>query len=300
MYRLEYVVKEEDRGTRLDRILLGRMCLSAGSVRSLKFQNGILLDGVPAHCDRKPLPGQRVTAVFPDRKGEELAPVRIELRIPWEDGDLMAVDKPAPLASIRSSRRQGETLENALYDRAGCPEDFIYRPVNRLDKGTSGLMLVAKNAYIQQRMQSMLHSERFIRRYIALTDGFPPECSGRIDLPIASREGSVKRFIDASGKASVTDYRVLDERNGRALLLLQLHTGRTHQIRVHLAALGCPVAGDMLYGREDPAFPGRFALHSCYLSFVHPVTGEEKCLVSRPPFAEDIPDAEVSGPVLLT
>lgn len=258
--------------------------LSSGSIRSLKFSSGILLDGVPTHTDRKVLPGQRVTALFEDTPHSCLEPLPIRLVIPWQDDQLMVVEKPAPLASIRSSSRDGLTLENAVYAYLGCPEDFVYRPVNRLDKGTSGLMVIARNAYIQQRMQSLLHTDSFVRRYIAVTDGVPMQEEGVISLPIAVREGSVKRFIDGSGKPSETVYRVLSKGNGHACLQLTLRTGRTHQIRVHLAALGCPVTGDPLYGKEHPAFPGRFALHSAYLSFIHPLTGEKMTFESNPPF----------------
>ena len=284
MNRVEYICTEQDRDMRLEKVLLRRMKLSSGSIRSLKFSSGILLDGLPTHTDRKVFPGQRVTALFEDTPHSRPEPLSIPLSIPWQDDQLMVVEKPAPLASIRSSSQEGLTLENAIYAYLGCPEDFIYRPVNRLDKGTSGLMVIARNAYIQQRMQSLLHTDSFIRRYIAVTDGAPKQDAGVISLPIAVREGSVKRFIDESGKASETLYRVLSRQKDHACLQLTLRTGRTHQIRVHLAALGCPVTGDHLYGKEHPAFPGRFALHSAYLSFTHPLTGEKLTFESTPPF----------------
>ncbi len=284
MNRVEYVCTEQDRDMRLEKVLLRRMKLSAGSIRSLKFASGILLDGVPTHTDRKVLPGQKVTALFADAPHLRLEPLPIRLVIPWQDDQLMVVEKPAPLASIRSSSQEGLTLENAIYAYLGCPEDFVYRPVNRLDKGTSGLMVIARNAYIQQRMQSLLHTDSFVRRYIAITDGAPKQDEGVISLPIAVREGSVKRFIDGSGKNSETVYRVLSRQKDHACLQLTLRTGRTHQIRVHLESLGCPVTGDHLYGTEHPAFPGRFALHSAYLSFIHPLTGEKLSFESAPPF----------------
>ena len=190
----------------------------------------------------------------------------------WEDPDILIIDKPAPLPSV-ASRQGGETLENRVFSYLDCPQDFIYRPVNRLDKGTSGLMMAAKNAHIQQRMQRMLHTDGFIREYLAVVDGRPGEEKGVIDLPIGHGPG-IKRVIDAAGRPAFTEYEVLKTGESRSLLRLKLHTGRTHQIRVHLAALGCPVAGDFLYGQEDERLPGRFALHSYRLCFCHPLSGE--------------------------
>ena len=123
-----------------------------------------------------------------------------------------------------------------------------------------------------------------VREYLAVTQGEPPAEEGLIDLPIAKAEGAtVRRCVSPAGKPAVTHYRVLRRGGGRALVLLRLETGRTHQIRVHLAALGCPVAGDFLYGEELTALPGRFALHSHRLLLRHPLTGEEMTLCSPLP-----------------
>ena len=190
------------------------------------------------------------------------------------DDDLLVVDKPAPLAS-QSSQRQGDnTLENALCAWEGNPADYVYRPVNRLDKGTSGLMLVARNPHAQQLLQKQLHTVDMVREYLAVTEGAPPQDSGIIDLPIGKAEGAtVRRCIAFDGKPAVTRYWVLERSNGRALVRLRLETGRTHQIRVHLSAIGCPVAGDFLYGTELPdQLPRRFALHSHTLTLLHPIT----------------------------
>ena len=199
----------------------------------------------------------------------------------------MVVVKPSPLASQSSRNHPDDSLENALYSYFGCPADFVYRPVNRLDKGTGGLMVVARTPYAQHLMQRKLHGPDFIRRYLALTDGIPAEQEGVIDLPIGKApEASVKRIITPDGKKSITRYRVLRRNEGGALILLELRTGRTHQIRVHLSAIGCPVHGDFLYGTEDPErFAGRFALHSAYLEMKHPVTGEQMQFTSVPDWA---------------
>lgn len=166
---------------------------------------------------------------------------------------------------------------------SGDQEHFVYRPVNRLDKGTSGLMVVAKSAHSQQLMQKMLHTDLFVRSYLAIVCGTPKEPCGVIDLPIAKADGStVKRIISDAGKPSCTHYQVL-QRGERSLVALTLHTGRTHQIRVHMSAIGCPVFGDFLYGEESPLLPGRFALHSHTISLQHPISHEQLQITSPLP-----------------
>ena len=167
-----------------------------------------------------------------------------------------------------------EAMSRPTVEELTARDGVPFRPVNRLDKGTSGLMVCAGNAYAQQRLQKLLHTDRFVRRYLAVTEG---EWAGKgvIDRPIRKEsETSVRRVTALDGKPSVTHYETLASGSGRTLVRLTLETGRTHQIRVHLSALGHPVTGDYLYGEACADLPGRFALHSAELSFVHPVTGE--------------------------
>ena len=146
--------------------------------------------------------------------------------------------------------------------------------MNRLDKGTSGLMLVAKDAHAQYLLQQMLHTDAFIREYLAVVDGCLPQEEGVITAPIAKADGAtVRREERPDGKEARTFYRVI-QKGERSLVRLRLDTGRTHQIRVHMAHMGCPVTGDFLYGTETPLLPGRFALHSAMIRITHPVTGD--------------------------
>ena len=136
-------------------------------------------------------------------------------------------------------------------------------------------MLVAKTAYAQDQMQRLLHTDHFQREYLAVAEGRLPEKQGLIDLPIRNADGAtVKREVGPGGKEARTWYWVLREENNRSLVRLRLDTGRTHQIRVHLSALGCPIVGDFLYGTDSEELPGRFALHSFRCRFLHPVTGQ--------------------------
>ena len=148
----------------------------------------------------------------------------------------------------------------------------MFRPLNRLDRGTSGLMAAAMNAHATQRLQRQLHTDAFLREYLAVVEGAPPREAGICDAPIGHGEG-VRRVVTPTGKPCRTHYRILEQSQGRSLLWLRLDTGRTHQIRVHMAHLGHPVAGDFLYGHEDPRLPGRFALHATRIRLTHPVTG---------------------------
>lgn len=251
MREFTWLVTSQDEGVKLESILKKRMQLSRGRISSLKFSDGIRLNGAAAHTDRRVTAGQVVSVLLPD--GEDVPQAYpLPLSVLFEDEDLLIVDKPAPLPSIRSSLPDSRTLENAVYYYLGCPERFTYRPVNRLDKGTSGIMVIAKNAHVQHLMQQMLHTDAFARRYFAVVDGCPGEKSGVIDLPIGLSGEGTKRCISEQGKPSVTRYCTLENNEKHALLLLQLETGRTHQIRVHLWAKGCPVTGDYLYGREHP------------------------------------------------
>ena len=286
---MEYRVKSAENGRRVREILRRGMGVSYSAMKSAKWNGRILLNGEPVHTDARVQAGDTVSFIpAEDRPVYSLKPYDIPLDIPYMDEHLMVVVKPSPLASQSSRNHPDDSLENALYSYFGCPEDFVYRPVNRLDKGTGGLMVVARTPYAQHLMQRKLHGPDFIRRYLALADGMPAEREGVIDLPIGKApEASVKRIITPEGKKSVTRYRVLrGTEDGGALILLELKTGRTHQIRVHLSAIGCPVHGDFLYGTEDPErFTGRFALHSAYLEMKHPVTGEKMCFTSIPDWA---------------
>ena len=265
--RLTLTVPDEDDGLLVRRLALERLRMSYGQFKRAKFEGVITLDGEPAHANVHARAGQRLCIELPQKAGElPQHPSTIALTVLFEDDDLLVVDKPAPLPSISSAHQDGETLEGAVYAYFGCPDGFLYRPVNRLDKGTSGIMVVAKHSHAQQFLQAELHSDAFVREYLAVCEGAPPQSEDVIDLPIAKEDAaSIRRVISENGRPARTQYRVLERKNGRCLLRLRLETGRTHQIRVHLSAIGCPVAGDFLYGVELPELPRRFALHSCSL-----------------------------------
>lgn len=266
-----HIVTPEQAGMRIDTLSKRVLRVSQHQLASMKFGGGILLDGAPARSNAIVQAGQTLRLCPKTGTPSRQAPYELPLIIAYEDDDLLVIDKPAPLASIHS-HSGGITLENAVIAHLG--QGAVYRPVNRLDKGTSGLMVIAKNARCQTLLQRALHTDSFIREYLAVTIGAPMPSKGDIDLPIAKPPQGARRVVDPSGKPCKTHYAVLQAANGRALVRLRLGTGRTHQIRVHLAAVGCPVAGDYLYGQPLPALDGRFALHSCMLRFAHPLSGK--------------------------
>lgn len=284
---MEHIVTAAEAGRRLRDILRQVMGVSYSAMKSAKWDGRITVDGIATPVDAFVREGQCIAIRFRDAApAYALKPYPIPLTIPYKDEHLYIIDKPAPLASQSSANHPDDALENALYAHLGCPADFIYRPVNRLDKGTSGLMIVAKDAHTQHLLQKLLHSDDFARQYLAVVEGHLPARQGVIDAPIGKEDAaSIKRLVREDGKPSVTHYEVIKETAARSLVRLRLETGRTHQIRVHMAHLGCPVCGDFLYGTELPELPGRFALHSHELTLHHPLTMEGLHIVSPLPDA---------------
>lgn len=269
------IIRPEMEGKSIRSIALSAAQMSSGQFKRAKFQGSITLDGRRATADVRVRAGQTLALFVPEVSGSQPKAMKIPLSIVYEDESLWVIDKPAPMPSAPSVNRDTPTLENALFAHLGEPEQFVYRPVNRLDKGTSGLMIVAKDAHGQHLLQQLLHTDDFVREYLAVVDGEPPQEEGVIDLPIAKADGAtVRRVVRADGKEARTFYSVI-RKGERSLVRLRLDTGRTHQIRVHMAYCGCPVTGDFLYGTERPEeLPGRFALHSAMIVLRHPVSGE--------------------------
>lgn len=187
----------------------------------------------------------------------------------YEDNYLLVINKPAGMLVHPTVKEDGNTLYNHVkrYYEANNIESGLH-PVSRLDRNTSGLVIFAK----QPRVQFLLSQQNVIKKYLGITAVLPPALSGSIEAPIARKEGSIiERCVSESGKYARTDYEVLAVNKNKALLELTLYTGRTHQIRVHLAHIGCPLYNDNLYGTPGPQ--SRHALHASYLKFTHPVTG---------------------------
>ena len=270
---LESVVLPADDGRKIKFYVRGAMGVSYGQFASLKMREGMRVNGVPVHANHILRTGDRVEVAIEETGSSLAEPVAGEVDVRYEDDMLMILNKPAPLACQSSSRNAAPALENFLMARYGA--GFVFRPLNRLDKGTSGLMCAAKNAHAYQLMQRTLHTGDYLRQYLAVVCG-RLEGSGVVDAPIAKEDAAtVRRVVDfEKGKPAVTRGESQGVFGEYSLVRLTLETGRTHQIRVHMAHLGHPVAGDFLYGTELACLPGRFALHSARIRLTHPMTGE--------------------------
>lgn len=287
MRRLTLPIGADQDGKPVNTLLRREMALSAASVRRAKdLPDGILLDGQRVFTTAVARQGQTLTVAVGDREGsDQIAPVPGPLTICYEDEDLLIVDKAGGIPVHPSQGHHGDTLANFLmahYEAQGLVAAF--HPVNRLDRGTSGLMAVAKHAHAHELLQRQLQAGTLVRTYLAVCQGIPQPRWGTVDQPIARRPGSVlARQVDPDGAPARTHYEVLETGGGRSLVRLRLDTGRTHQIRVHMAWLGCPLAGDFLYGRELEELPQRFALHSASIALGQPITGAEIALESPLP-----------------
>lgn len=270
---IEYAVPPEGEGKRVRSVLQGQLGLSAGLVTKLKHRpDSVRINGAPARTIDILHAGDVLAVDVGDAKPGAFSPGGPRPDVVWEDDDILIINKPAGMAVHGRSERGEPTVGSMVSAYLGTNTPF--HPVNRLDRGTTGLMCAAKNGYMHDRLRRMLHTELFRREYLAICVGIPPEEHGIIDAPIA-RAGEEKRFCtDPGGAPSLTHYKVELAWDGLCLVRLRPETGRTHQIRVHMASIGCALLGDRLYGRLSRDI-SRPALHSAALRLVHPLTGED-------------------------
>ena len=269
-------VTPQQAGRTVRSLLRYELGMSTALLNHLKRrEDGILLNGSPVFTSAVVSAGDRLRVDLRDDAPEvPIQPIPMALDIRYEDEFLLVVNKPAPLAVHASSFSPGEsTLANALAYYLG--PSLVFHPVNRLDRGTTGLMVVAKNRFAHNAMRRLLHTDDFSREYRGICIGVPSPAAGVIDLPIGRAEGSpIKRCVRADGAPAVSVYETLETAGGLTLLRLLPKTGRTHQLRLHMTAIGHPLAGDWLYGTEDRRLIARPALHAWGLTFRHPVTGK--------------------------
>jgi 23S rRNA pseudouridine1911/1915/1917 synthase len=267
-------------GERLD-TFTARRCpeLSRSHARRLIGEGLVSVNGRQAKPSERVTAGVSVTVTIPPPETIALAPEAIPLTIIYQDGDIIVLDKPAGLTVYPAPGHPSGTLVNALL--AACPDlrgiAGTLRPgiVHRLDKDTSGLMVVAKNDRAQRALQRQLKEREVRKTYVALVKGVPAPREGTIEAPIGRHPKNRKKMaVVADGREATTRYRVQEEIAGGQYSLLEVEpvTGRTHQIRVHLAAVGHPVVGDATYGRPSTAV-GRQFLHAHKLAFAMPLGG---------------------------
>jgi 23S rRNA pseudouridine1911/1915/1917 synthase len=292
-HRLVVQVPRARRGQRLDRVLAELVPgQSRTSLQRLARGGQVTIGGAPARASLRLRGGERIVVRLPRPEPAGLAPEAIAVPILYEDRDVVVIDKPAGLAVHPGAGRRGGTLANALLHR--CPDlagvGGALRPgiVHRLDRDTSGVLVVAKNDASHRDLAAQFQARSVEKVYEALVWGRPPGAAGVVDLPIGRHPTArVRMAVRPAGRPARTGWRLLRALGPVTLLEVRPETGRTHQIRVHLAHLGHPVVGDPLYGgrrpapaRGDPGFRAALssfrglALHARRLAFRHPRTGD--------------------------
>jgi 23S rRNA pseudouridine1911/1915/1917 synthase len=272
-------------GRELLAYLRNELKLSRSLIRALKISGGIRLNGQVVFVNHRLVGGEKLQLTFAPLK-QSITPESGALEIVYEDSDLVVVNKPAGMVVHPVKKHQSGTLANLLigsWQERG--EMASFHPVHRLDRWTSGLVLIAKNAWVHQQFDLALKKGGIRRLYLAICQGAPAKTSGRITAPVKDLPETARRIVHTEGRPALTRYRILRRFPSYNLLLLKLYTGRTHQIRVHLAHLGHPLLGDSLYGglKEKISRP---ALHAVRLSFCHPRSG--KLLRFTAPLPEDM------------
>jgi 23S rRNA pseudouridine1911/1915/1917 synthase len=282
-------VPESAAGERLDRFLASLPEIGSRGIAERVLAAGVLVDGQARAKSHRLSGGEELQFEAPEAPAAELAPEEMDLRLAYEDEHLVVVDKPAGLVVHPAPGHATGTLVHGLlaHDVAGGDED---RPgiVHRLDRDTSGLMVVARSEEAYERLQNLVRRRELERHYSALVVGRPRSRTGRIEAPIGrDRRDPMRHSLDSdTPRDAITHFEVVELFPRHTLLHVRLETGRTHQIRVHLTAIGLPVAGDPIYGRPHELGLDRQFLHAGRLAFTHPFTGEQVDVES--PLPEDL------------
>ena len=275
---LTYSISEHDARLRIEQFLRRRGFSGQNLTDLRKIPGSVCVNQTPCILKTVLQPKDILTVTITTTSSSpNILPVPIPFDLVYEDEDLLVVNKPAGMPVHPSAKNHDNTLANALawyYQEQGL--SFVFHCTNRLDRDTSGLVLVARHSYSATRIAQMTKDREIHREYRAIVRGTPVPSAGTIDAPLGRKSGSIiERTVDfEQGEPAITHYQVVESKNGHSLLALQLETGRTHQIRIHLKHLGYPLVGDYLYN-PDMEFINRQALHAYHLRFSHPVTGEK-------------------------
>ncbi|MBQ8728267.1 MAG: RluA family pseudouridine synthase [Oscillospiraceae bacterium] len=273
MRRIDFVVEPSYDGFTVEKYLMSVKGISRRLITKIKYSEGIMVNDNVSRTVDIIKSGDNVSVIMEDEKCLE-ENLSLDIPIVYDDDDIVVFNKPCGTPVHPSIRHYNDTLGNYF---SAVFKGVSFRPVNRLDKDTSGLCVVAKNAFAAAELQKSVD-----KTYYAVVKGEPDD-EGEINLPIAREDGTIiKRKVDEAGQEAITRYKSVRRKNGYTLLEIKLLTGRTHQIRVHFSYIGFALAGDELYG-GDMSVMKRHALHCKTLEFIHPVTKEKVVVDSEIP-----------------
>lgn len=273
---LEFEIKEEDSGRKLRDYLKTEVGLSTRLIRGAAVDGRIRIRDQRVKLNYTLEAGDLIKIELSKEEEQNIEPEEMDLDIVYEDEDILVVNKP-PFTVVHPTRSHptGTLANGVLYHFRRKGENCIVRLVSRLDRDTSGLIIIAKNQYSHMFLAQEMERNTLVKGYTAVVWGKMKEEKGTINEPIyRPTDDSIKRVVDPRGQESITHYEVVETLKEATVVRLRLETGRTHQIRVHLSYLGNPIIGDTLYGREEETLINRQALHASHLSFLHPRTKE--------------------------
>ena len=286
---MRYIISSAEEGLTVKEILLSNIGVSVSHLRHLKFvENGIMLNGEKATVRRRVATGDYLEVAVEDaHQGSRLTPTDIPIEIVYEDAAIAVPSKPANMPTHPSHDHHGDTLADSLaYRYKDSLTPFVFRPINRLDRNTSGLTLIARDRISAAKLSESMRTGKIKKQYLAILCGTPESEIGVIETYVRRTEQSIiKREIcdaDGGGDYALTRYRVIAAKDGYSLVLASPETGRTHQLRVHFESIGCAILGDDMYGTPSPLI-SRQALHAVALRLPHPTTNEELQLRAKIP-----------------
>ena len=288
LMNLEYKVID-NKYFNIKEVLKSYFFISDRLLTKLKNNKRIFLNGNTEYVTKQISIGDFISVNIDfEEESENIVPINMNLNIIYEDDSLLIIDKPPFLPVHPSASHYEDSLSNGIkyyYDSINLKRKI--RPVNRLDKNTSGIVIFAKNEYIQECLIKQMKSKLFVKEYIAILDGHMETNTGIIDAPIARKEKSIiEREISNNGDTAITHFEVIKnfecDSKKLSLVKFKLETGRTHQIRVHSKYIGHPILGDSLYGKKSELI-NRQALHAYKVSFIHPITKEKITIKSNIP-----------------
>lgn len=285
---LSYQIDKDDHYDNILHVLKEQFLLSDRLITKLKKANKIYLNDLPTYTKKSVTVGDKVSVLIDfEEDNSNIVASNIPLDIIYEDDYLLVINKPANIAIHPSILHFDNSLSNGVkfyFDKLGLKKKI--RIVNRLDRNTSGIVVFAKNEYIQECLIKQMKTKELKKEYLAIAKGILESKSDTLNFPIARKEGSIIEItVSSDGDSAITHYDIVKEFNNLSLVHIVLETGRTHQIRVHFSYIGHPILGDTLYGSPSELI-NRQALHSYKLTFIHPVT--KKVLSLEAPLPNDI------------